>query len=707
MEEVRQRLQLALGAAHMAIWDATVRDGDIRNSTVSWSADGAAMLGLGRYPVEQSFSEFIAFVHPDDREMMLGKVAYLVEGCHEYSLEYRVIRADGAVRWLAARARTICEAGIPVRMLGIIWDDSERKQQEIELFEQKELAEVTLGAIGDAVITTDSEGKVRFLNRVAEQLTGWSNSEAQGIGIERIVRLAREATNDAIDNPVYKSLQQHHAVAMPGRAQLIARDAHRIAVEDSSAPIRSRDGTVVGAVMVFRDVSHERNLAHQVSWQAAHDVLTDLINRREFELAVAGALASAKAEGHRHALLYIDLDRFTLVNDSAGHGAGDMLLQLIARMLQQHMRESDVLARVGGDEFGVLLTYCPLPRALALADGIRQAIKDFHFAWNERTFEMSASIGLVEIGEDSKSVTELLVAANQACYGAREEGRNRVHLYSESDLMLARRQGELQWVSRLHEAFALDRFRLFGQPIVALSDGAGVTRDRDGFGAHEEVLVRIASAREGLILPAAFMPAAERYNLMAQLDRWVIRHVCRHISAERAARQLERAHGAEPPAPEVYSINLSGVSLGGDGMLAHIIGQFAEFHIDPRQICFEITETVIVANLPKAQEFIARLRTLGCRFALDDFGSGLSSFAYLRSLPVDYLKIDGLFIRGIAGDPVNRAMVKAINEVGHVMGIQTVAEYVEDAQTLDIVRELGIDYAQGSAVGELRALTGA
>jgi EAL domain-containing protein (putative c-di-GMP-specific phosphodiesterase class I) len=285
-------------------------------------------------------------------------------------------------------------------------------------------------------------------------------------------------------------------------------------------------------------------------------------------------------------------------------------------------------------------------------------------------------------------MSELMIAADQACYLAKEQGRNRVHVYQESDVMLARRQGELQWVARLHDALAHDRFRLFAQPIVPL-DGA------DADAAHEEVLIRIASGRDGLILPGAFIPAAERYDLMVPLDRWVVTHVCRHLAARR------HRHDGPPP---VYAVNLSGISLGDEGMLDHIIAQFEENAVDPTRLCFEITETAVIANLPRAQEFIGRLRELGCRFSLDDFGSGLSSFAYLRTLPVDYLKIDGVFIRDIARNDINRALVKAINEVGHVMGIRTVAEFVEDGATLDIVRSLGIDYAQGHALGMARQL---
>jgi diguanylate cyclase (GGDEF)-like protein/PAS domain S-box-containing protein len=560
---------------------------------------------------------------------------------------------------------------------------------------------VTLSSIGDGVITTDAHGCTQYLNRIAEQLTGWTSSLAQGRDVAQVLHLIDEASGEEFENVATKCLRLKQSVGISNRSLLVTRDGRKIAVEDSAAPIWSHEGEVLGVVTVFHDVSHERKLAHQLSWQAAHDALTGLINRREFESEVGHALASAKNDGHQHVLLYLDLDRFKVLNDTCGHSAGDLLLRLLTKLLLENLRDSDILARLGGDELGILLPHCPLPQAVSIAGQIRQAIRDFRFVWEGRGFELGASIGLVEIDENSKSVTELLIAADQACYMAKEQGRNRVHRYQESDVMLAERHGQMLWVARLNEAFALERFRLFAQPIVALDKGAGAHAN----GSHDEVLVRIANGSGGLIMPGAFIPAAERYDMMGSIDRWVIRHVCQHLARENeAGRRAELDGAAKPALPEQYSINLSGVSLNDDAMLDFIVEQFHQYGIAPYRVCFEITETAIIANLPKAQLFMEKLRQLGCRFSLDDFGSGLSSFAYLKSLPVDYLKIDGIFIRGIAANEVNRAMVKAINEIGHVMGIWTVAEYVEDEPTLDAVREIGIDYAQGYAVGALRPL---
>lgn len=698
MSDQQKRLQMALEAAHMAIWDSRIVDGQVIDGTVSWSAKGAALLGLEERALTQPFHAFLGCVHAEDRDKVVGVLQEGVRQRDGYALQYRVVWPDGSEHWLAAKAQVFMDAaGHPERTLGIIWDITEHMARELMIAERKELAEVTLSSIGDGVITTDPQGKTRYLNRVAEQLTGWSNDMAQGLDIFQTLPLVDEHTGQPPEHVALKCLRLRQAISMSTHTQLVAREGRRIAIEESAAPIWSRDGAILGAVVVFRDVSHERTLSQQLSWQATHDALTGLINRREFEHLVAGALHTAKQDGHVHALLYLDLDQFKVINDTCGHAAGDVLLQLLAKMLQGQMRDSDILARLGGDELGVLLPHCPLEHARLIGEQLRLAVREFRFAWDERSFELGVSIGIVEISQDSKSMSELLSAADQACYLAKEQGRNRLHVYRESDVMLAQRHGEMLWISRLNEAFTHDYFRLYAMPIVHL---------RDSPEYHDEVLIRIRNSKGDLILPGAFIPAAERYDMMLSIDRWVIRAVCHHIQSVRdSLPPLEALAESRRRAPALYSINLSGMSLADTGLQDYITEQFVHYAIAPEQICFEITETAVIANLPKAQVFMHKLKALGCRFSLDDFGSGFSSFGYLRALPVDYLKIDGVFVRDIATNAINRAMVKAINEVGHVMGLQTVAEYVEDAATLAVIRDLGVDYAQGYAVGSLRPLT--
>jgi diguanylate cyclase (GGDEF)-like protein/PAS domain S-box-containing protein len=698
MEHMQRHLRMALDAARMTIWDSELSKGSVIDSTVKWFGAGTGLLGLSTGDLKQPFATFLQFVHPDDRDALLNTMQEAVDARSGYEVEYRVVWPDGSHHWLAAKAHVFCDGSDhPIGTLGIVWDITDRKESEQNVARQREMAAVTLRSIGEGVITTNEHGQTEYLNRVAEQLTGWSLEQARGVDIGTTLKLVDESGAPIPEHVALQCLSLKQAISVSSQNQLVTRDHRHIAVEESAAPIWSDTGELLGAVVVFRDVSHERKLTKQLSWNASHDTLTGLINRREFEVQIATALHSAKDEGHVHALLYMDLDQFKIVNDTCGHSAGDLLLQLLSKMLQTQMRDSDILARLGGDELGVLLPHCPPDQALLIADDLRQSIKNFRFVWDDHTFELGVSIGVVEINHNSKSMTELLIAADQACYLAKERGRNRVHLYQESDLRLARRQGEMLWVSRLNEAFEHQYFRLYAQPIVGLGAHSG---------AHDEVLIRIQPGKGDLILPGAFIPAAERYDMMTAIDRWVIRAVCRHMQNMRDSLSVEQAYIEDrQPAPAQYSVNLSGTSLGDEGLHDYIIEQFVEHDIAPEQICFEITETAVIANLLKAQAFMAGLKALGCRFSLDDFGSGLSSFAYLKALPVDFLKIDGIFIRDIATNAINRALVKAINEVGHVMGISTVAEYVEDEPTLAVVRELGLDYAQGYAVGLLRPLS--
>ena len=714
MNETKRWLREAIDAARLAVWNSTIVNADITQGKVYWTAEGAQLLGLTAqpplYPLVHGYDDFLACVHPDDRIRVRQSMQHAIgssndrdgsshsgnngissHGTHDshYALEYRVVWPDQSIHWLSASANVLTDgAGEPIQTLGMLWEITERKVAELGIVERKEMAEMTLESIGDGVLTTDIRGTIQSMNRVAESLTGWRSADAIGVRVDEVFRIVDELSEETFENPVLKCLRLDQTIAVSNRSALIARNGHRVAIEDTAAPIRGANGRTLGAVIVFHDVSHERQLRHELSWQASHDALTGLINRREFEFQVVTALASAKAEGDTHALLYLDLDQFKIVNDTCGHGAGDVLLQHLASLLLSHMRDSDVLARLGGDELGVLLLNCPSRQALALADKLREAIKDYRFVWNRNTFEIGASIGLVTIDENSKSTSELLSSADQACYAAKEQGRNRVHFYQETDLVLAKRHGEILWVSRLNDAFHKQRFQLFVQPIDSLNGAAT---------SHVEVLLRMLNEDNQLILPGAFIPAAERYDLMLSIDHWVIETVCQYLLAQ---------HERSPPgnASTIFSINLSGISLNDDLLHDFIIECFDRYRIAPGQICFEITETAAVANLNKARLFMTRLQRIGVQFSLDDFGSGLSSFAYLKSLPVNFLKIDGLFVRDLASNQINRAMVSAINEVGHVMGIRTIAEYVETAEILEVVRAIGIDFAQGYAISALQPL---
>jgi diguanylate cyclase (GGDEF)-like protein len=433
----------------------------------------------------------------------------------------------------------------------------------------------------------------------------------------------------------------------------------------------------LGVVLVFHDVTENRSMARQLSYQAAHDPLTGLINRAEFERRLEYALESVHSESAHHALCFMDIDQFKLVNDTCSHEAGDAMLKEISGLLQGCLRDSDVLGRLGGDEFGVLLRNCTLDGAEEIAANMLSMIKATRFESCERTFEIGASIGIAMIDAGSSSVTEIMKAADLACYAAKDTGRSGIHVFQAGDTELSRRHDDMQWVARLKDAISEDRLVLYYQDIVPVS--------RSATGAHHfEVLVRMQDEAGQLITPDKFLPAAESYNLITALDRWVVEHSLEWYSAR--DEQL------------LMSINLSGKSVTDPGFLEFIRDKLAEYQVNPADICFEITETAAVANLELAAEFMHELRKLGCRFALDDFGSGLSSFAYLRNLPVNYLKIDGSFVRNIDSDRVNAAMVDAINQLGVVMGIRTIAEFVENDDIMNRLADIGVDYAQGYGV---------
>lgn len=714
-EDAEVHLQLAVDAAHMAVWESDIHGGQIEDGDIKWSAQGAALLGFPPVSFKHSFREFLTCVHADDRARVHAILRHAVDEIEDYELEYQVIWPDSSTHWLAAKACVFAgDQGHAARTLGIIWDitarknteerlqlsldaarmavwESDLKSGEVSWAEQKKLAEVTLNSIGDGVITTDAQGRTQYLNRVAEELTGWTSSMAQGQPIDRIFKVVDESSGEIIENVAMKCLHLAQSVGMSLKGVLIARDGCQVPVQDSAAPIRSTDGRILGTVVVFHDVSHERRLRHELSWQASHDALTGLINRREFEMQVAAVLASAKIDHSNHALLFLDLDQFKIVNDTCGHVAGDEFLRQLTALLQEKMRESDLLARLGGDEFGVLLRNCPVEQAHYLGDYLRQVVKDFRFVSDNHAFEIGASIGLAEINENSKSLTDILSAADRACYVAKEQGRNRVHFYQESDVVIVRRHGEMLWVSRLNEALEHHRFKLYSQSIMSLN---GEQEE------HAEILIRMMDEHDELVLPGAFIPAAERYDLMPAIDRWVIETLFSHIDRKHTLSRTAQAPDRVP----CYAVNLSGISLNDDLLLGFISKQFEKYAISPTQICFEITETAAIGNLAKAKHFMEEVKRMGCRFSLDDFGSGLSSFAYLKNLPVDFLKIDGSFIKDIATDAIDCAMVAAINQVGHVMGIKTIAEWVENDLILAKVQDIGIDYAQGYAVGRLQPL---
>ncbi len=565
-------------------------------------------------------------------------------------------------------------------------------ESENELHREKEMAEVTLHSIADGVITLDAEGRVDYMNPVAEEYTGWKSPQAKGQSLDAVYRVVDEQTGKPIPHPGGNEVGARGTQGMTVR--LLGRSGNTCAIRDSSAPIHSSEGGLLGWVVVFHDVSQIQEMAQQLTWQASHDPLTGLVNRREFERRLAGVIDAARTDNKQHALMYMDLDNFKTVNDTCGHAAGDELLRQLTTVMQTRMRGSDTLARLGGDEFGVLLESCPLDQAVRIANGLREAVRDFRFIWQDKTFGIGASAGLVAI-DGSESVSRALASADATCYEAKSKGRDRVQVYRPKHEQPGAQTADLNMVSQINHAFELGNFRLYRQKIISLS-----AADRDE--PHYEILVRMIDGGGNLIPPGGFMAAAERYNLLSSIERWVISSLVEFLH-----RQCES--GAIPREPAAltgafYAVNLSGVSINDASFTDFLRQLLTRFQLPRGLLCFEVTETTAISNLTKAAQLMHELKAMGCRFALDDFGIGMSSFAYLKYLPVDYIKIDGVFVRDMADDPMDQAIVEAINRIAHILGLKTVAEFVEDATILERLREIGVDYAQGYFIAKPEAL---
>lgn len=565
------------------------------------------------------------------------------------------------------------------------------------LLEEKEKAQVTLHSIGDAVITTDALGKIEFLNPVAEKLTGWPLDEALKKPLIEVFKIINESSREPVINPVETVLKSGCTEDSTKHTILIARDGNEFVIANSAAPIRTSNGEIIGAILVFHDISSERKLTHLLSWQASHDTLTGLVNRYEFERQLEEALLTGKLEEEQHTLCYLDLDQFKIVNDTCGHAAGDELLRQITTLLQSRIRVSDTLARLGGDEFGLLLRQCPLNQGVLVAKALLENIQKFRFIWEDKSFSVGISIGLIAIDDSNQSVANLMSAADAACYTAKNRGRDRIQVYEANDSELLQQHSQKQWVSRIHKAFEENRFRLYSQSIVPINSFSDKSQ-------HYEILLRLIDENGQLVSPMAFIPAAERYNLMPAIDRWVISTLFANQSIF-YRNNSHRCHSTNSHCNCSYAINLSGASINDEQFIDFLHEQLILHKIPPEMLCFEITETVAIINLSKATQFIHSLKQLGCRFALDDFGSGMSSFTYLKNLPVDYLKIDGGFVKDIVEDRVAGAMVEAINRIGQMMGLQTIAEFVENEAILERVRALGVNYAQGYGISKPLPLT--
>jgi diguanylate cyclase (GGDEF)-like protein/PAS domain S-box-containing protein len=544
-------------------------------------------------------------------------------------------------------------------------------------------SQLALDSLGEGILTTDAHGVIDYLNQSAEALTGMRREDAVGQAFGAMIGFVDEHDRRAIADPVQQCLSTGSRVNLGRRSILLSRaTGSELGVEATASPIRGAAGDVQGVAVMLHDVSELRGLTQQMSYQASHDALTGLVNRREFERRLGESLEIARAGRQGHVMCYMDLDRFKAVNDTSGHLAGDNMLREVAALIREAVRDSDTVARLGGDEFGVLLVGCPLDKARQIADDIWRAIAEYRFVWKDRIFSVGVSIGIVEITGESNSLEEIMSAADSACYVAKKQGDGHVHVYSSHDEAVARSRGEIHWLQRLQAALRDGFFELYVQPIEPARPGAVSS------GPAMEVFVRLHDEGQ------AIFPAAERYRLMSMIDRWVLGSALAAIAA--GAIRL-------PPGRSL-SLNISGQTLADPAFLEFVVEELDRTGVAPSQICFEVAETSVIGNLEHARRFVEVLHGMGCRFALDDFGTDLGGFANLKSLPLDYLKIDGSFMRDLGRDTVNQAMVSAVVNMARTLNFRLVAEQVEDVAALEAARAMGIDFVQGHAIGRPRPL---
>lgn len=570
------------------------------------------------------------------------------------------------------------------------------KHAEEALFDEKEKAQVTLASIGDGVITTDAKGRVEYLNPVASKLTGWKIEEAYNRPLSDVFAIIDEATHEPLVFPVLQCLKDGRVVELSHNIVLLHRHGNkRFAIEDSAAPIKDRNGQIIGVVLVFHDVTENRKLTQELAYQAKHDALTGLFNLHEFNTRLTTVLRDRESI-QQHYLLYMDLDQFKIVNDTCGHEAGDQLLKNVALILQETIHSEKhyqhaTLARLGGDEFGLLLESCELDDATYIADRIRNSIEQFRFYWqgdkNEKNiFSIGVSIGLVPINLTEQAINQesILAMADAACYAAKNAGRNNVHVYHANDL-----DQKIEWLALLKTSLSTENqkragFQLFQQPIIP-------TQTIDTEKQRYEILLRLYEDSGQLARPGAFLSAAERYSLMPDLDRWVLSNLL---------QWLEQLPNEKIELLDFTAVNISGYSLNDKGFLSFVEAVLRNSPNLSEKVCFEIPETIAITNLTATFNFMKVIKNFGCRFSIDNFGSGLSSFKYLTNLPFDFLKIDTHLIQHMSENPMDLATTKAINEIARIMQIKTIANGVESQHILNQVKQLHIDYAQGYLIGK-------
>ncbi len=646
------------------------------------AANPAMCALLGREPAEVPGSQLASLVAPEYAGLVAANVGRRLAGQPASELtEVEVVDAHGQLSRLELRGTTF-----------------DLGSERLILFTALEMlpapaagggsakglrAQLTLDSLGDGVVTTDFQGHIDYMNRTAEKLVGVTLADALGKQLTDLVRFVDEHDRRALPDPVRHSLSRAARVGLGRRALMITHaTAAEYSIELSAAPMRAERGEIAGVAVVLHDVTDLRGYTRQMSYQASHDALTGLVNRREFERRLADAVETAHGGEAGHVLCYLDLDRFKAVNDSCGHVAGDNMLREVAALLKDAVRDSDTVGRLGGDEFGVLLIGCPLEKAQQIGADVCRAINDYRFVWKDQIFSVGVSVGLVEVGRESGEIEDVMAAADSACYVAKQRNGGQVHVYSARDEAVARHSGEIQWLQRLQVALRDGRFELFVQPIIEASANAGN-------GPGMEVLLRLRDDKGVAAVPADFMQAAERYRLMSLVDRWVVQTALAALAS--GAIRL--------PDSKSLAINLSGQTLADPAFLEFVVETLDRTGVRPAQLCFELTENSVAANPEMSRRFIGVLHGMGCQFALDDFGNDLGGVTQLRNLSMDFLKIDGSYLQNLSKDAVNQAIVAGIVRLARTLNFRLVAEQVEDEASLAAIRGMGIDFAQGYIIG--------
>ncbi len=651
---------------------------DEEDTIVELNTPAAMMLGLDE---QDSLGTPLALVFEQSE---IIKLHHIINTCdddaNELVPDIKFVGLDNTIKFFRVSAYNENENDQNFFNL-ILQDITKTAVTENKLEQEKQRNRITLKLLKDGVVATDINCNIESMNPVAEGLTGWPSYEAKGNHLDSILKLIDANTRERITNLGKDCLDTGKPIESKNNLVLLDRFNNEHPIELSITPSSSLNLETGGLVVIFKDASETKRLTQEISHQASHDSLTGLLNRQEFEFRLEEAISSAATHDVQHVLCYLDLNQFKIINAQAGHTAGDIILKQAADQMKEHIRSIDIFARLGGDEFSLLLVNTTVDQAKLIAQELINTIRSATFKWRDQHFEIGLSIGLITIDKNSQDPAHMLTRAELACFTAKDHGRNKLHIYRQEDDELTRRHTEMMRAAGVTGALQEDRFRIYCQPIVALSP-------QNQESLHYELLIRLTDPKGDLIMPASFIPAAERYGLMTSLDRWMI---------STAFRSYNDIFGKDSGVQ--IAINLSGNSLNDDSLLDFIKGEINKTEIEPSNVCFEITETAAISNLDQVSQLILELKRIGCRFALDDFGSGLSSFTYLKNLPVDYLKIDGSFVHDMIDDTIDHAMVEAINQVGHIMGIGTIAECAESEEVVEMLRELGVDYAQGFAMG--------